>query len=195
VRDLIDFVESEQRDHVAAVVVDAYGDGPARGLDAAGGTRPEVLLPYFDRFGYQTSEVTPSLEVPILGGVQRRALYGDLPRQAPPLNRIPLVKITKDVFYIAATRKLVPHTMNTPHSEWHSSTTACLLRYAMLGDETSLHVAKQAEGGELYPENMNALYLGSERMAALALKNQNSGRFSSSQDLLDCGLLNNGQWF
>jgi hypothetical protein len=56
-------------------------------------------------------------------------------------------------------------------------------------------VAKQAEGGELYPENMNALYLGSERMAALALKNQNSGRFSSSQDLLDCGLLNNGQWF
>jgi hypothetical protein len=195
VRDLIDFVDSEKRDHVAAVVVDAYGDVPARGLDAAGGARPEALLPYFDRFGYQTAEATASLEVPILGGVQRRALFGDAPRQAPPLNRIPLVKINKDVFYIAATRKLVPHTMNTPHSEWHSSTTACLVRYAMLGDEVSLHVAKQAEGGELYPENMNALYQGSERMAALALKNQNSGRFSSSQDLLDCGLLNNGQWF
>jgi len=195
VRDLIDFAESEKRDHVFAVVVDAYGDRPASGLDVTSGQAPEELLPYFDRFGYQTAEAAASLDVPILGGVQRRALYGDTPRQAPPLNRIPLVKISNEVFYIASTRKLVPHTMNTPHSEWHSSTTACLLRYAMLGGEVSLHVAKQAEGGELYPENKNALYEGSEKMAGMALKNQNSGRFSSSQDLLSCGLLNNGQWF
>jgi hypothetical protein len=195
VRDLIDFAESEKRDHVFAVVVDAYGERPARLMDVSGDTSPEELLPYFDRFGYQTADANPTLDVPILGGVQRRALYGDTPRLAPPLNRIPLAKISRHVFYIAATRKLVPHSMNTPHSDWHSSTTACLLRYAMLGDEISLHVAKQAEGGELYPEHKNALYDGSEKMASMSLKNQTSGRFSSSRDLLDCGLLNNGQWF
>jgi len=29
----------------------------------------------------------------------------------------------------------------------------------------------------------------------MTLKNQNSGRFTGSQDLLGCGLINNGQWF
>jgi hypothetical protein len=195
VRDLIDFVESEQRDHVFAVVVDAYGDAPARGIAPAADKTPEELLPYFDRFGYQTADRTAALDVPILGGVQRRALYGDEPRMAPALNRIPLVKLSQDAFYISSTRKLVPHRLNTPHSDWHSTTTACLLRYAILGDEVSLHVAKQAEGGQPYPDNATTLYAGSEKMAAMTLKNQNSGRYEGSRSLLGCGLLNNGQWF
>jgi hypothetical protein len=194
-RDLIDFVESEQRDHVAAVVVDAYGDGPAREMAVTGERSPVELLPYFDRFGYQTMEAGETKAVPIMGGVQRRALYGDEPKMAPPLNRIPLVKISKEAFYTASTRQLVPHKLNTPHSDWHSTTTACLLRYAMLGDEVSLHIAKQAEGGQLYPDQTTAMYPGSETMAGMTLKNQNSGRFTGSQDLLGCGLINNGQWF
>jgi len=195
ISDLIDFVTSEQRDHVAAIVVDAYGERPARLIDVSEDRPPQTLLPYFDRFGYQTEEAAPSLDVPILGGVQRRALYGDTPRRAPPLNRIPLVKFDKNVFYVASTRQLVPYRMNTPHSKWHSTTTACLMRYAMLGDEVSLHLAKQAEGGQLYPDQATTLYPGSEKMASMALKNQNSAVFRSSQDLLACGLLNNGQWF
>jgi hypothetical protein len=195
VRDLIDFAESEKRDHIYAVVVDAYGDVPGRGITPAPEKSPEELLPYFDRFGYQTAERVAGLEVPILGGVQRRALYGDEPRMAPALNRIPLVKLCKDAFYISSTRKMVPHRLNTPHSDWHSTPTACLLRYAILGDEVSLHVAKQAEGGQPYPDNATTLYAGSEKMAAMTLKNQNSGRYEGSRSLLGCGLLNNGQWF
>jgi hypothetical protein len=193
-RDLIDFVENEQRDHVFATVVDAYGERPAKEMDVLSQT-PEELLPYYDRFGYQTVDAGPNQEVPILGGVQRRALYGDEPRLAPPLNRIPLVKLGKEAYYTASTRQLVPYKYNTPHSDWHSTTTACLLRYAMLSEEVSLHVAKQAEGGQLFPDDSTTLFPGSERMASMWLKNQNSGRYSSSQDLLACGLLNNGQWF
>jgi hypothetical protein len=194
-RDLTDFIESEQRDHVFAVVVDAYGDRPARAMSLQAGQSPVELLPFFDKFGYQTMDEAEDFSVPIMGGVQRRALYGDEPKQAPPLNRIPLVKLTKEAYYTASTRQLVPHRLNTAHSKWHSTTTACLLRYAMLSDEVSLHVAKQAEGGQLYPDGTTSLYPGSEKMADMALVNQNSGRFSGSQDLLACGLLNNGQWF
>jgi len=195
IRDLIDFVESEQRDHVAALVIDVYGDRPAREMSYEPGMSPLSLLPFFDRFGYQTSDAQANRVVPIYGGVQRRALYGDEPRQAPPLNRIPLVKWTKECFYTASTRHLVPHRLNTPHSDWHSTTTGCLLRFAMLGDEHALHIAKQAEGGQLYPDHVTTLYPGASQMAEMWLVNQNSGRYESSRDLLSCGLLNNGQWF
>ncbi len=195
IRDLTDFIESEQRRHVCAIVVDAYGDVPASELEVSDDLSPFELFPYFDRFGYQTAQAEDLQVVPILGGVQRRFLYGDEPQKAPALNRIPLLKITWDSYYLASTRVLVPIQLNTPHAEWHSTTTACLLRYAMLSNEMALHIAKQAEPAQLYPDNVTPLYAGSEAMISAVLKNQGSEKFESSQNLLECGLINNGQWF
>lgn len=195
IRDLIDFVESEQRKHVYAIVVDAYGDGPVTQCDLAKDVSPFERMPYFDKFGYQTMDKQDLGVVPIFGGVQRRSLYGDEPQRAPALNRIPLLKLHWDCYYMASTRVMVPPRLNTAHTPWHSSTTACLLRYAMLSDEMAFHIAKQAESGQLYPDSVTTMYPGSEAMSSVALKNQGSGTYRSSQDLLDCGLLNNGQWF
>lgn len=195
IRDLIDFLESEQRKHIFAIVVDTYGDRPAAELRSSEDSSPFLLLPYFDRFGYQTAETGALGTVPILGGVQRRSLHGDEPHKAPVLSRIPLVKLNWDCYYLASTRLMVPALLNTAHCEWHSSTTACLLRYAVLSDEMSLHIAKQAEDGKLYPDSVTPTFAGSEAMTTMSLKNQGSGTFRGSQSLLDCGLLNNGQWF
>jgi hypothetical protein len=195
IRDLTDFVESEQRRHVFAIVVDTYADVPASQLKFSDAVSPFEMFPYFDRFGYQTAGAEDLKVVPILGGVQRRFLYGDEPQKAPPLNRIPLLKMTKDSYYLASTRVLVPAEFNTPHSDWHSTTTACLLRYALLSNEMSLHIAKQAEPAELYPDNVTPLFAGSEGMTSAVLKNQGSQKYTGSRDLLDCGLINNGQWF
>jgi hypothetical protein len=195
IRDLTDFLESEQRKHAFAIVVDAYGDGPAAELSASGEMPPPEQLPFFDRFGYQTAAAEELDVIPILGGVQRRYLYGDEPQKAPALNRIPLLKVTWDCYYLASTRVVVPTRFNTPHSPWHSTTTTCLLRYALIGSEMSLHIAKQAEPAQLYPDSVTPLFAGSEAMISATLKNQGSQKFTSSRDLLDCGLLNNGQWF
>lgn len=195
IRDLTDFIESEQRRHVFAIVVDAYGDGPACEMRASDDVSPFEQLPYFDRFGYQTAAGEALDVVPILGGVQRRYLYGDEPQRAPALNRIPLLKLTWDCYYLASTRVVVPARFNTPHSEWHSTTTACLLRYALLGSEMPLHLAKQAEPAQLHPDTITPLFAGSEAMVSATLKNQGSQKFGSSRDLLECGLINNGQWF
>jgi len=195
IRDLTDFLESEQRKHVFAIVVDAYGDRPASELKASAEVSPFEQLPFFDRFGYQTAAEEALSVIPIRGGVQRRYLYGDEPQRAPALNRIPLLKLNWDCYYLASTRIAVPALHNTPHSQWHSTTTACLLRYALLGSEMPLHIAKQAEHGQLYPDNVTSLFAGSEAMTSAMLKNEGSQKFSSSRDLLDCGLLNNGQWF
>ncbi len=195
IRDLTDFLESEQRRHVFAIIVDTYADGPASELPVNDELSPFEQLPYFDRFGYQTAAAQELDVVPILGGVQRRYLYGDEPQRAPALNRIPLIKLGWDCYYLASTRVMVPAQCNAPHSEWHSTTTACLLRYALLGSEMPLHIAKQAEPAQLYPDDVTPLFAGSEAMNTATLKNQGSQKFRTSRDLLDCGLLNNGQWF
>lgn len=195
IRDLIDFMESEGRRHIYAIMVDAYGDGPAQGMRFSESKSPFSQLPYFDRFGYQTLSEQALREVPIVGGAQRRTLYLDMPQAAPALNHIPLIRLKWDCYYLASTHTVAPPVCNTPHSAWHSTTTACLMRFALLGDDMALHVAKQAEAGKLRPDNVTTLYPGTEAMAGINLKTKLSGTFSTSQDLLDCGLLNNGQWF
>jgi hypothetical protein len=195
IRDLTEFLETEHRKHIYAIVVDAYGDRPAAEMAFSETVSPFEQLPYFDRFGYQAMVGDALRVVPILGGVQRRFLYRDEPHKAPALNRIPLLKINWETYYLASTRVVVPAHHNTPHCDWHASTTACLLRYALLSNEIALHIAKQVEPGQLHQESITPLYDGSGAMTAAALKNEVSQRYQSSSDLIECGLISNGQWF
>ncbi len=192
IRDLIDFVENEHRVHVFAIIVDTYGDGPVKEATGSEGASPFVRLPYFDRFGYQTLDESTGT---IVGGVRRRALCAEAPDKAPPLNRVPLIKLDADSYYLTSTRRLIPKLLNQAHSDWHSSPTACLLRYALVSNEMAMHTASLLKAVQTPGEVSKPLPQGSAALAGMHLKTQGTGRYESSRDLLDCGLLNNGQWF
>jgi hypothetical protein len=195
IRDLIDFIECEHRSHVFAIVVETYGEVPASEIAFSAGQSPLDHIPFFDSAGYATGEQSLLKSVPIKGGLQRRALFAEAPQDAPHLHRVPLVRLAWDRFYLASTRLMVPFSLNTAHAPWHSSPTACLLHFAILTDDFSLHIAKQAEAGRLCTEDARTLYPGAEAMIRMALKIEGSRKFTGSTDLLESGLLNNGQWF
>jgi len=193
--DLTDFMKNEGQNHLYAIVVDAYGEQPANQIAFNGTRAPLEHLPWFDRVGYETiSSVERSFDN-VRGGVQRRRLFADRPHHAPYLNCIPLVMLKPDYFYICANRQMIPSHLNRAHGEIHSSISACILRFAMLTDSESLHIAKQLEAARHQAGQAAPLYAGSEALAKVALKTEGSFRFRSSQDLVDCGLLNVGQWF
>jgi hypothetical protein len=194
-RDLTDFLEAERRNHLYALVVEMYGDRPAASLSLKPGEHPLAALPYFDALGYAATGPHRYRNVVVRGGVQRRTLYWDTPRRSPALDRIPLVKWRWNYLYVAGTRLLMPRRLNTSHSPWHSSPTACLLGFALLDGEATLARAAMAEAGQIVQGGGAATYPGIAALRRHRLKEDVSRRFTDSAALVDCGLLNPGQWF
>jgi hypothetical protein len=187
IRDLIDFVETEHRMAVAAIVVDTYAAGAARELARREASAPHELLPFFDWLGYQTAAETAQGVMPVVGGVQRRALHAETPEEAPPLNRVPLVRLRPEYYYIESTAVMNQPALNAAHAGWHTSPTACLLRYALLSHAAVQNVPAETAPGDLLQNSI--------AMAEMNLKTSTSAAWRGSQDLVARGLINNGQWF
>ena len=194
-KDLIEFVESERRNHIYGVAVEMYGDRPAAELSLQPGDDPRALLPLFDPLGYETARSGRLMEVAVRGGPQRRRLFQAIPRRSPALNRIPLVKWEWYFNYAAGTRVLTPRKLNQPHTPNHASPTVCLLSYAQLDDDAILARAIMAESEEWVQGAGDPIYLGIARLRTMTLKTDVSKRLTGSHDLSEAGLFTSGQWF
>ncbi len=195
IQDLVEFLDSERRDHIYAMLIEMYGDVPAQDIDLSPGEDPAEKLPYFDAFGYSAPEVGPFSNIIVRGGLQRRTLYREAPKDSPALNRIPLTKWRWHFAYISGRRLIMPTRLNSPHSQWHSAPTACLLRYALLDGDVSVELAARVDGTELVTDGRLSCYLGLQELRNLTLKHDFSVHYKGSSDLVDAGLLNPGQWF
>ena len=194
--DFTEFLESESRDHVYALTVEMYGTEPAADLVAAAGGRPPFgALDHFDPFGFVTLDPGRFRNVIVRGGLQRRTLFRTRPRQSPALNRVPLVKWRWFYGYKAGTRLILPMHLNNPHARWHSSPTGCILRFALLNDRATLEAAGRWEQAVAVKDGGLAAYPGLSRLREIALMQDVSRRYTGTRDLVDCGLLNPGQWF
>ena len=195
VLDFTDFLDSERSDHAYAVLIEMYADTPAQDIVLAPGDDPAEKLKYFDAFGYSAPEIGSFSNFVIRGGLQRRTLYRKEPHSSPALNRIPLIKWKWYFAYISGRRLIMPTRLNSAHSPWHSTPTACLLRYALLDDESSVDLARRVDETEIVTDGRASCYLGLKDMRGAELKHDSSVRYSSSLDLVEAGLLNPGQWF
>lgn len=181
---LTDFLQSEHRDHLYALVIDMYGDGPAAEMTLSSAADPLQLMPLFDPSGYLTQAAGPDRSVAVSGGVRRRRLFRTMPAEAPRLDRIPLVRWQRGYAYVDDTRRLRPSRLNEPHAPWHSSPTGCLLRFRLIASQDR----RTGDDGALTRDDDAVL-------SSETLRTEVSRRFNGSDDLVDCGLLNPGQWF
>ena len=194
-KDLAEFAEGERRDHLFAIVIEMYAERPASEMSLAPGQHPLELLSLFDPLGYETPERGRFYNIVVRGGPQRRKLFQAIPRRAPALSRIPLVKWRWFFSYAAGTRLMLPRKLNQPHAIKHANPTLCLLSFAQLDSDEVLARAAAAEAGELAPGGGDLIYPGTVRLRRLALKIAFSQPYADSADLVDTGLLNPGQWF
>lgn len=195
IMDLIEFLTSERRDHIYALYLEMYGDGRAEDIHLSMGEDPAEKLQYFDAFGYSAPEAGRLSNVIIRGGIQRRALYRSNPDESPALNRIPLLRWRWYFAYISGRRLMMPARLNTPHAPWHSSPTACLLRYALLDPDASVDLAARIDATEIMSDGRRSCYDAVPALRRSNLKHAFSGRFTGSLDLVEVGLINPGQWF
>jgi hypothetical protein len=156
---LAQFLEDDWRICMHAVVIEAYGDRPAGGIEAdeiRGDADPFALFPFFDRDGYVQS-VGWGNATRVQGGPYLRTHFHDWPGEAPALNRIPFIRWQRHFHYRLGLREAYPRRLNRAHALGQVSLSAALFRFARDGEAA------------LYAPGISSRYEGPEQLVELGL--------------------------
>lgn len=89
-------------------MIDTYSDRSIAETELDEETDPFELCPYFDRFNF-TQKESPYGGFWVQGGVRMRRMFQHTPGAAPAVNKVPLVKWRRGLYYVSSM-----HTLNDP---------------------------------------------------------------------------------
>lgn len=190
-KDLGQHLKEVGRPCLGAVMLDAYSDRPISETVMAPGDDPFSLCPYFDRDGY-VQKLNYMSGTFIQGGPRLRAFNRDTPREAPALNKIPVVWWQKHYRYQSSAHDMWPWKLNRMSTKGRVHLSACLFHFKFVSslqekvDEEMKR--RQHYGGsreyKRYQDNLShSLYLEGV-----------SVRYENDVQLMELGLMNQGEW-
>ena len=130
----------------------------------------------------------------IQGGPRARVFFPDAPKQAPALNKIPLVKWNKRYVYLSSTHMLLPRGLNQVYDEWGGEKASGILLHTKFLDTMSAKAEEELQRGQHYAAS--AEY----KAYAEALREQPdiwckwSERYINWRQLEILGLMSKGNW-
>lgn len=135
-----------------AVLVDLYGQGPVQDASYVAGADPFSVTRYFDESGYLYEYLWRHNAVFVKGGVRQRTLYPADHANAPPLNKIPLVRWRWYFVYYASMHLAAPLSLN---AAFRYSMSAALLHFKFFAGfeakvREELKRRQHADDAELY---------------------------------------------
>lgn len=193
--ELVQFLDSEQRDHLFCILLDMYSDHRVSETIYSAGQNPLDVACFFDGVGYVQRENASFGETYVQGGPRRRIFFRENPSKAPAINKTPLVKWGPNHNYLSSTHMLSPRSANPPHPHDHLAPSGCLLHFKFL----SLMAEKakeEIERKEHYDDsieykNYHSVISQSRDMLFF----EKSVRFKNSRQLCSLGFMTTGQWF
>jgi hypothetical protein len=190
-KDLGQFLRENGQAAMGAIMLDAYSDRPLGETVLLPGGNPFELCPYFDRNGYvqKTNYMSGTF---IQGGPRLRALNGSTPKEAPALNKIPVVWWKSHYRYQSSAHSMWPWTLNRMTGKGGILLSGGLFHFkfvAALGEKVEDELKRQQHYGgsreyKRYHENLEKSFF----RKGLSL------RYENSAQLVSLGLMNEGEW-
>jgi hypothetical protein len=109
---LTDWLDSSAIRSFSAMLIDTYPKGPLGETPYHAGQNPLEIANWFDSGNYTISKNPMYGNLWIQGGPRARVFFADAPRNAPALNKIPLVKWDRRYAYVSSTHALLPRGLN-----------------------------------------------------------------------------------
>ena len=132
-RALTDWLDASNVRSFGAMLLDMYPKGPINAVEYREGQDPFEIAEYFDAGNYVISHNPKYRNLWIQGGVRARVFFPNAPKNAPALNKIPLVKWNRRYVYISSTHMLLPRGLNLVYDETGGEkTSGCLLHAKFL---------------------------------------------------------------
>jgi hypothetical protein len=191
---LTGWLETQGRDSLGALTVDMYPEGAVSQGQVAPDDDPLTHLGWFDGGNYQVQVQPRMRNLWIQGGARARAFFADMPRQAPTLNKTPLVRWHWRYAYVNSTHALLPPRLNEVYTtDGGELTSGVLLHTKFLPGIESRSVEEKARGEHFGNASQYAAYY--DRLTAdPVLHTQASTRYTGWRQMEALGLMSRGGW-
>lgn len=152
-RALTDWLDNAGVRAFAAMMLDMYPKGAMHEQPYREGQNPFEIAQYFDSGNYTIRRNWPYQNLWIQGGPRARLFFGDQPKKAPAMNKIPLVKWDPSYAYVSSTHMLLPRGLNLAYEAAGGEKASGCLLHAKFLDTFALKAEEELRRGQHYAES------------------------------------------
>jgi len=152
-RALTDWLDNAGLRAFSAMIVDMYPKGAMHEQPYREGQNPFEIAQYFDSGNYTIRRNWPYLNLWIQGGPRARLFFGDQPKKAPAMNKIPLVKWDPSYAYVSSTHMLLPRGLNLVYEGAGGEKISGCLLHAKFLDTFAYKAEEELRRGQHYAES------------------------------------------
>ncbi len=147
---LADWLDASSIKSFGAMILDMYPKGAITAQPYRDGQNPFEIACWFDSGNYTIERNWQFANLWIQGGPRARLFFGDKPKRAPALNKIPLVKWQRHYTFTSSTHMLLPRGLNLVYDEWGGEKTSGVLLHAKFLDTFTIKAAEELSRKQHY---------------------------------------------
>ncbi|MGL4236152.1 glycosyltransferase family 2 protein [Tabrizicola sp.] len=152
-RALTDWLDSGETRSFSAMILDMYPKGAMHEYPYREGQNPFEIAQYFDSGNYQISRNPLYRNLWIQGGPRARLFFSDRPKQAPAMNKTPLVKWDRSFAYVSSTHMMLPRRLNLTYDDQGGERPSGCLLHAKFLDTFAAKAQEELARGQHYAES------------------------------------------
>jgi hypothetical protein len=152
-RALTDWLDSAGTRTFSAMLLDMYPKGAMHEHPYREGQNPFEIAQYFDSGNYTVTRNWPYLNLWIQGGPRARLFFAGQPKQAPAMNKVPLVKWHPSFAYVSSTHMMLPRGLNLTYEQAGGEKPSGCLMHAKFLDTFAAKAEEELKRGQHYAES------------------------------------------
>lgn len=187
------WLEGQGRESLATILLDLYGDRSVQETVVHPGEDPVAAAPWFDAWNYWVERNVRYDNIWIQGGPRQRVHFATKPRDAPALNKVPLVRWQRHFVYRNSTHMLLPRRLNRAFALKDGALTSGVLLHTKFTHVLSGKVAEEMQRRQHYDDSAEYRAYAA-RGGDVCLWTPQSMRYMGWEQLCSLGLMSKGGW-
>ncbi len=193
-RALTDWLDSSGVRSFSAMMLDMYPKGAMHEQPYREGQDPFEIAQYFDSGNYTISRNPGLQNLWIQGGPRARVYFADRPKQAPAMNKIPLVKWEPSFAYVSSTHMMLPRGLNLTYDDSGGEKPSGCLLHAKFLDTFAAKAEEELARGQHYAQSHEYLAYREGLSRDRDLWCNWSEKYINWRQLEILGLMSKGNW-
>jgi hypothetical protein len=152
-RALTDWLDSAGARSFSSMILDMYPKGSMHAQPYREGQNPFEIAQYFDSGNYTVTRNPTFRNLWIQGGPRARVFFSDLPKKAPAMNKVPLVKWERGYAYVSSTHMMLPRGLNLVYEDNGGEKPSGCLLHAKFLDTFAAKAEEELARGQHYAES------------------------------------------